>query len=72
MCWQRANDTQAALAQAEAHFLSLCDTDGEIDDSAIEEAEDEMMQAAAEANEALNEIRVCDDGWIAAFARMLR
>jgi hypothetical protein len=69
--WKRANETQEALAAAEAHFLSVCETE-EIDPAAIEEAEDAMQRAAAEADEALNEIRVCSSSWAATFARMLR
>lgn len=70
MAWDRANATQAALARAEQHFLSLCEREDEVDDVAVEAAYEEMEDAAAEADEALDEIRVCHSEWAAVVARL--
>lgn len=72
MCWQRANATQHALAEAEQHFLDVCDTSEEVDEDAIDEAYDAMQCAAVEADEAIDEIRKSTLDWSSVVARMLR
>lgn len=72
MLWARANATQEALAAAETHFLDVCDSEDEIDPDTLEEAEEAMQRAAAEADEAFDEIKACRADWAASFARVLR
>lgn len=54
--WGRANSTQQALAKAEAEFEKICNTDGEVSEEEVEIAYSRLAQAAAEADEAFNEI----------------
>lgn len=72
MAWSRANETQQALSAAESRFLELCESDDEIEQTELEEAEEAMQQAAADADDALNEMRQQSDDWASIFARILR
>lgn len=72
MDWRRANETQTALAQAEEYFVSVCDTEDEVDEDELAAAEAEMQRACAEADDALNAIRLDTDDWASAIAVVLR
>jgi hypothetical protein len=52
-----ANQAQAALTEAEQHFLSLCDTDGELNEEDVDAAYDEMAAAAERADQVFNAIK---------------
>ena len=70
--WGRANSTQKALSEAEEYFGGLFETDGEIDEAAVEQAYAAMQCAAVEADEAIDEIRQESGNWAAIVARTLR
>lgn len=61
--WSRANASQVALAEAEQHFMAICDEDGEVDDDDVETAYAAMAHAAAEADETLNAIKEGVSNW---------
>jgi hypothetical protein len=72
MNWSRANATQEALAEAEAYFVEICDTDGEVDEADVDAAYTAMQRASADADEALSAIRAGVPDWRTVVADVLR